>query len=251
MGEELGGFAPHILSSVDIAYRNGVRLDLGTDFAEFKQHALRQPDKSPLNPAFDIDDPAVSAFQGIWMLGFNGGGEIVHTQAIKTIDLTGTTLHEHLSQHTDAFGTHGFAHDPDRTEIHLSPRSAAITGLATYHGELWLKGGPNGIRGGALVAILTRLMLMIAIARWRPDYLIGLQSPMTACRGLPVREGYAHTEQRTLVWHQSNSQSTIEDWLVWMDLEEARFNLRIPPEFFTALLERKPAQSSKPDRMVA
>ncbi|MEM7290248.1 MAG: hypothetical protein AAF412_07780 [Pseudomonadota bacterium] len=100
-----------------------------------------------------------------------------------------------------------------------------------------MKPGRGGYRSGSLVVLLTRLLLMKAMLRWSPDYMIGLQSPITSCRGLGIREGYMRTEQRTIVWYEQNGDC-IEDWMVWMSGEDARFNLRLPCGIFYSLFKR-------------
>ena len=46
-----------------------------------------------------------------------------------------------------------------------------------------------------LTILLTRLMILLAMLRWKPDFMIGLQSPTTAFKGLAaIREGY------TCIW---------------------------------------------------
>ena len=83
-------------------------------------------------------------------------------------------------------------------------------------------------------------MLLKAYLKYLPDYMMGLQAPMTTFRGLASREGYMRSEQRSIVWALKDADAEQEDWLVWMNREEAEFNLRIPPRFFYELLEQRP-----------
>ena len=166
------------------------------------------------------------------MAGYKDDGEVVCTQAMKLLDLQGLNLQEYLSERI--WEIHPYGYDPDVSEARcfLGDDSRNINGNVTYHGELWLKGGPDGIRGGSIAVLLTRLILLESLSRWSPDFLIGLQSPMTACRGLSIKEGYMRLEQRSVVWYKETNGELLEGWLVWMTAKEADFNLRIPVSLF-------------------
>ncbi|MEM9332914.1 MAG: hypothetical protein AAGA53_16455 [Pseudomonadota bacterium] len=173
----------------------------------------------------------------LWMAGYKEDGELVVTQAIKLVDLGTLNLQQYLERHI--WEVHPFGFDPKVKETHcfLSKDCQEISGLITYHGELWLKGGPDGVRGGSLAVLVTRLLLLESLVRWSPDFLVGLQSPMTACRGLSIREGYMRLEQRSVLWYNQQNNDVLEGWIVWMSAEEAKFNLRVPAELFCDMFE--------------
>lgn len=241
----------HISTITSLMFDAGIYLTIGTDFKIFKDLTGTQPDKGHVHPAFDVDKMKEPVIEGIWIVGRNRSGEVIHTQAIRLINLGRQTLKSHIAANLNEFTLYGFNLDLDRTEICMTNAAQKMRGQITYHGELWLKGGPTGIRGGSTVVLLTRLMLLLASERWTPDYMIGLQSPMTACRGLSAREGYARCEQRSILWYPKDGSEPIEDWLVWMNAEEAALNLRLPPEFFVDLFETQSPGSAKTQSMVA
>ncbi len=215
----------------------GINLQIGTDFNEFLEIPSRQSLRHPINPMFDPNQSEISRSNGFWLLARDKSGEIVHTQAMKLLDLTQTNLEEYLKTQSWDLRSHGYDFDDSKTICKLTESSSKITGRITYHGELWIKGGPNGFRGGSLSILLTRLMILLAMLRWKPDFMIGLQSPMTAFKGLAAREGYTHMDQRSIQWFQRNSNVMMEDWLIWMNYSEAEFNLRIPPNYLFKLFE--------------
>lgn len=241
----------HISTITRMMFDAGIYLTIGTDFKTFKAHCGTQPDKGHVHPAFNQEKMKDREIEGIWIIGRSRSGEVIHTQAIRLIDLSEQTLPAHIAANWSEFTLHGYNLDLEKTEICMTQSATQIRGRVTYHGELWLKGGPTGIRGGATVILLTRLMLLLANERWSPDYMIGLQSPMTACRGLSTREGYARCEQRSILWYPKDGSDPIEDWLVWMNAEEADFNLRLPPEFFMQLFEKRPEEAARAQSMVA
>lgn len=222
---------------IDTAKSLGLDLQVGSDFKFFRAISKSQPLKSHVNPAFDPAFVDISPLNGFWMIGRDTNGEIVHTQAMKILELSNVSLAEHFRSHLTDYRTHGHKFDVERSNCFLTPAAAEITGRVCYHGELWLKGGPDGYRGGCLTTFLTRLMLAMCLQRWSPDFIIGLQSPSTTCRGLAVREGYMRLEQRSIVWQLADCADIMEDWLVWMSRDEASFNLRVPLEIFYDLFE--------------
>ncbi len=228
----------YVSDLTDYTKQSGIRLQYGHDFAWFRDTLKHQPLRHPINPAFDPDRCRLPDKSGLWIIGYDRNDNIVHTQAIKLLQLEGGTLEQHFQRRLWDFRSHGYDFDRQRCHWLLTPQARNISGTVTYHGELWLKGGPDGYRGGSLVVLLTRLMLLKALLRFSPDFMIGLQAPMTTFRGLSVREGYLRAEQRTIVWALRNSSHFEEDWLVWMSREEAEFNLRIPPSFFYEMFEQ-------------
>ena len=224
---------------VDIIRSNGLNLATGSDFSYFTSIPKIQPARHNINPAFDPAFADLNDRNALWMIIQNAENEIVGTQAMKILPVKEGTLGEYLENNVWDFRTYGYDLDQNKTECHLTSEASNMSGVIAYHGELWLDGGQNGLRGGSMAVMLTRLMILVGMLKWAPDFYIGLQSPMTSCRGLAVREGYMHTEQRSILWYQKKSETPMEDWLVWMNKEEAEFNLRLPASFFHALLEKQ------------
>ena len=223
--------------SVRIASSLGMYLQIGSDFNAFCRMATKHGNQKLIDPIFDPRQSDIGPKNGFWVIGCDRNGELVHTQAIRLIELGTSSFGEYLSSNLATFRPNGLAVDTEKSDWRLSPNAAAISGSVSYHGGLWVKGGQDGFRGGCLTAVLTRFMLAICLLKWRPDFLIGFQAPHTMCRGLAAREGYMRTEQRTILWRQSNLDVLLEDWLVWMSQEEAEFNLSVPPELFYELYE--------------
>ncbi len=238
MRECCGYIDGHIIRTVQLLFSRGIRLEFGSDFSQFKELSGSVVEKGEIHPAFDPDEDLIEPLKGLWIIGRNNKEQIVHTQAIKLLDLGEREFGSYLLDHLSDFRFGGWDLDFAQSQIHLTRAASEMTGQLTYHGELWLKGGPDGIRGGAEAALLTRLLLMIVQVKWSPDFMIGFQSPQVCCRGLSLKEGYARNEQRSLLWHRKDGGEPLEDWLVWMSREEALFNLRIPPTDIQALLDK-------------
>ena len=229
----------YIHRCMNIASSQGIQIQTGDNFEEFRELCDQHPSKGHVAPIFD---PAVSDLprtDGFWMVGRNKDGKLVHTQAIRTVNLVGVTMADHMRTHLHDYRPHGDHVDASRSMVSLTPQAACITGIVAYYGELWLMGGPNGYRGSCLTAIMPRLMFALALQAWNPDYFIGIMEPLAACKGLAAREGYMHVEQHSILWHQLKEPDPLEEWLVWMSRDEANFNLRMPPDQIARLYQPK------------
>lgn len=223
----------------EIAARNAIEIEISSDFDEFRDLRKDQADRPPLSPIFDPAISDLGSRNAFWIKGSNSKGEIVHTQAMRLNDLTGCSLEDHLYQRRFAYVPPGVAVDADHSQFGTAPASQIITGDVCYHGELWLKGGNNGLRGGGMTAALPRLALALALLEWSPDYVFGLVHPMAACKGLAAREGYMHLAPGGIIWHPQDGKEAFEEWLVWMSREDIQHVMRFSPLGLYEKLERK------------
>ncbi len=233
--------ANYIASITQLVNSKGMSLELGTDFSEFCSVPGHQPEKGHIAPIFDPTKSDISSDNGFWVVGRNDSNEIVHTQAARLVDLRGTTLCQHFKDRLGDYRPHGDTVDPSLSMSHLTPEAGAITGRMVYYGELWMKGGEQGFRGGSLTALLPRLMFALSLLHLKPDYLIGIMEPLAACKGLSAREGYTHLEQGSFHWHQTEQDVPLEEWFVWMTAQDVIFNMRVAPETLDSLYAQKPA----------
>ncbi len=126
----------YITSIVRIAASKGVHLEIGTDFTAFRDIPKTQPQRKPVAPLFDPDHSSVSSANGFWVKGVNDRGEIVHTQAVRLIDLSGISLAEHLAQYLRDYRPHGDAVDPEKSRCVCLPSRPRLPGssaiMASY-----------------------------------------------------------------------------------------------------------------------
>jgi hypothetical protein len=206
----------------------GMRLEIGDDFAIYRKLRNTQKDRSPLYPMFDVACSYVDASNAFWVCGFNSDDELVHTQAIRLLDLSGVTLEQHLNTHRHKYITPNSTPDPDRTSYSRALALKNISGKVCYHGEFWICGGDGGHRNQGFTALLSRVVFEMALKIWRPDYVFGFVPAPLALKGIPMRYGYTHCEPG--VWHGPDNQITDEDALVWMNTDEIAHFLETPPQ---------------------
>lgn len=218
----------YIMAIDNLAREQGVYIEVCTDFEEFQKVRSGQPDRSPLGPAFDASCSYIGPSNGFWVKGLDANGQIIHTQAMRLLDLSNTTLADHLQQHRLIYQPPNIGHGTAKSFDFLQNTTGMTGGKVVYHGELWMKPGLKKHRGGGLVALLTRFMLAMAYMQWSPDFVFGFMLPIIAYKGLAAREGYTHIEPG--MWKGINDTNLFEEWIVWIRGEEIDRLMQFPPQ---------------------
>ncbi len=230
-----------ISSVLKILGENGIIIRTGSDFHEFEERLKRQPLRHSIGPKFTPQNNELCEKSGFWIIGEDRRGEIVHTQAVRTLDLEGHSLAYYMKKQYQEFIPYPI--DEQKSGYCSAPGSTGISGLVCFHGELWLKGGPNGYRGTSITALLARLAMAMSLARWSPDHIFGFMYPDAAYKGLAAREGYQHMEPRSMFFSLPGREKVHNLWIVWMNREDIRYITSICPyeiyEEFEAIAKGK------------
>ena len=223
-------FEAYVSASMRTLRDLGLTIRWGDDFDLFARIIERSGERYAPSPGFDPKARQGRDLDGLWLVAFDRGGKLVHTQAARCVDIR-PDLVEHLRTCADAYEPAYLPFDLDDMDVTLSPSASRLSGRTVYHGEAWLKPGPNGIRGGAYLYIFSRMMIAQALARWRTDHVMGLITHKMGSRGLASRYGYMRCEQGAVVFNP-HSPKAQDLWLVWMTAEEARCQMRLQPDYF-------------------
>lgn len=207
----------------------GIRLEIGDDFSEYRRLRNSQTDRSPLYPTFDVSCSYVDRSNAFWICGFDDNDRLIHTQAVRLLDLSGVSLGQHLRDHRLKYITPNTSPDPDRTFYSHPQALRRITGKVCYHGDFWLMAtGLGGPRSQGLTPLLSRVMFELALRTWVPNYVFALVPRQLALKGAHLRYGYIHCEPG--FWRGPDEQITDEDWLIWMSSKDIVNALRTPPQ---------------------
>ncbi|MGJ8583413.1 MAG: hypothetical protein ACSHXD_04910 [Marinosulfonomonas sp.] len=206
----------------------GMRVEIGDDFSEFRLYRNTQTDRSPVYPMFDVASSYIDKTNGFWVCGFNQANELVHTQAVRLLDMSGGSLGQHMNIHRHKYITPNSTPDPDLT-FYSGPRGLkTITGRVCYHGEFWLPArGLGGPRSQGMTPLLSRLLFEVMHRTWKPDYVFALVPKQLGSRGAHLRYGYNHCEPGR--WIGPDQQVTEEDYMVWMNSEDLSNSLSVTP----------------------
>jgi len=217
--------AQYVAEIDEIAKENKLYLKVGTDFGEYLNLVSRYRPEQGLGLPFDPEYTRLSHENAFWIVGWNENSELVHTQALRLIDLSGLSLSSYMAEHFLDFPPTGLDLDFNRSRYNPGPRAKQIQGTVCYHGEFWLSGA---YRNTGLSCILARFALASAQLRWAPDYVIGFMPRPLAFKGLAEREGYMHSEPGCLYWHRADTGKDLEGFMVWMGREDIRHLMTIP-----------------------
>jgi hypothetical protein len=220
----------------------GMRVVVGDDFSEYRILRSSLSDRAPMYPMFDITRSYIDASNGFWICGFGPNDEVIHTQAVRLLDLSGVSLAEHLDVHRHKYITPDTTPDPDLTYYSGPGALGAITGRVCYHGDFWLQAsGLGGIRGQGVTGALVRILFEVIQLNWKPDYVFALVAQAVAEKGAFLRAGYSHCEPGR--WIGPDQQVTDIDFMVWMSAKDMAHALARQPQSLKNA-ERVPALRS-------
>ncbi len=222
--------------ALNIAQDNGISLRIGTCFSEYADIVSMGRPHQPVGRPFDFRHNDFDPTNGFWIVGRNEKGELVHSQALRLVNLEGKPLSSYLSDRFVDFPPPGIDLDYKKSRYNPGPSARRISGTVGYHGDFWLS---SDYRGTGMCNILARFALASGLLRWSPDYVIGFMINPIALKGLAEREGYMHSEPGALFWHLANSDKVIETFMVWMAREDINHLQTIPLQGFV----RQPAPS--------
>lgn len=228
----------YIMAINALAQEQDVHIEVCTNFETFREIRKTQSDRPPLGPAFDASRSYVGPSNGFWLKGVNSKGQIIHTQAMRLLDLSNTTLAEHLRTHRLIYQPPNINPSHPKS-FECLQKTADMTGeKVVYHGELWMHPEPRKYHNASLVALLTHFMLALASMQWAPDFVFGFMPSFLACKGLAAREGYMHAEPG--VWKGTGDTEPFEEWIVWMNRDEIDYLMQFPPQNLSDMLQAAP-----------
>jgi hypothetical protein len=155
------------------------------------------------------------------ILGTNGRGEVVATQAARLFDFGKNNLKAEGESGRLLYPTSKLPKGlgvPKSDDLELAFSGAAanrISGRAVYSGAVWYH--PD-YRGRMLSAIMPRISRALAYGRWNTHYTFSFAETAIAAKGLLARYGYAHFEDGVVL--RRDGKVDFEGGLVWMSRGE-------------------------------
>ena len=221
----------------------GMRVVIGDDFSEYRVYRSSQHDRAPVYPMFDVASSYIDSTNGFWICGFNQDDELIHTQAVRLLDVSGVSLGHHLNVHRHKYITPYTTPDPDLTFYSGPEALRSITGRVCYHGEFWLPArGLGGPRSQGATPLLSRILYEIMVARWNPDFVFAFVPKQLAAKGAHLRYGYSHCEPGR--WIGPDQQVTEEDYLIWMSSDDMANALAGDPPSLQSSAQVSPVRST-------
>jgi hypothetical protein len=212
----------------DIARSKGIILHTGTNFDEYAELVAQYRPQSPLGAPFDPKLHNLDQSNAFWIAGRNDNDELVHTQAVRLLDLKQQTLAEYLKDNFRDFPPGGVPLDMDASNYQAGPGATRIRGRLAYHGEVWLKPGDSSYRGTGIAAVLGRYAQAMAMMAWSPDYVFGFMPQSIAFGGFAEREGYVHSEPGALNWYHAETGDVMKGFLIYNERYDLDWMLEMP-----------------------
>ena len=198
----------------------GLILEIGSDFKIFSNAIEKHTARSPVTPKFNPDIERLDETNAFWMLGRNEHNEIVHTQAIRLMDIGNKTLAEHALEEFPNYTPPLWTLVSDMSQYRPGPGSCKIHGTICYHGDFWFKGGKGGFRGRGMNVLTSHLAMAMSLVKWNPDYIYAYMNSLVACSGVAARGGFMHMEQNNLYWSIPGYSELLETWMVWSSRQD-------------------------------
>lgn len=171
----------------------------------------------------------------LWIVGRTAEGKIMHTQALRMLDMDGLSIGEYFTQRFREFPPSGVDLDLDRSRFRAGPSAKKMRGTCAYQGEYWIAPGNNGLRGRSLSAVLGRFAFVQAMQHWDPDHIMAFMVKATAMRGLAEQGGYMHTQPGALRWYIRGVETPVEGFMLHMDRDDLHYVLNLPLQDVVAL----------------
>ncbi len=193
----------------------GMRVEVGDDFSLYRYYRGTCKDRGDISPIFDTASSFIDETNGFWICGFNEADELIHTQAVRLLDLSGITLGKHLDLHRHKYIVPDTTPDPDLTFFQGPEALKMVTGSVGYCGDFWLPSrGLGGPRSHGATSLLSRLLFEVLQQTWQPDFVFAFVPRHLAAKGAHLRYGYSHCEPGR--WIGPDHQVTHEEYLIWM-----------------------------------
>lgn len=187
---------------------DGLAISVSNDFHDFKR-ACEPLDRGPPYPLFDPDRSEVLEGNAFW-IKCTSGDRIVHTQALRLLDLGEVTLTDHFERLKHLYEPPTRQVDHAKSDFALAELADTITGRVCYHGEIWID---SEFRGNQLILSLARLGITLAFLQWRPACIWGFTFDQTTMKGMTAQFGYWQISPYGIRWRDSNGDLVQDQWL--------------------------------------
>ncbi|XDA98774.1 hypothetical protein AB1M95_02390 [Sulfitobacter sp. LCG007] len=224
-----------IAASYNILNSCGVTLTTGSDFSVYREILSEGRQDHVIGAPFDPELHELNEDNAIWITGNDENGKLMHTQAIRLVDIGHSPLSDYLRKGFKGYPPSGVPIDFRRSRYRAGPGAMRIKGKVCYHGEVWMGGEKGQYRGTGLSSVLGRIAFLTAMQRWAPDYVFGFMPKQVAYKGFVERQGYMHTDPGCLRWFLKGNDQPFEGMMVYMSHEDLRFMLDMPLHEYVAL----------------
>lgn len=208
----------------------GISLRSGKDFTQYKKIAEDVRPGHVVGRAFPTDLNQSGKTEGLWTVG-EADGVVIHTQALRLLDLNGRNFADYFRTEYEAFLPPGMIIDAEKTRYRPGPGAKRMRGRVVYSGETWLGGDKGRYRGTGLSNLLGKRAMLQALRTFDADYVVGFMAKPVAYKGFCLRMGFMHAEPHALKMCVIGQQEPLEGVMVYMSAEDIDFVLGLPHQY--------------------
>lgn len=224
-----------VATSAEIFQRYGVTLEVGYDFEVYRDLLKEARPDHILGAPFDPQIHELTVENALWIVGRNVDGVIVHTQAVRMLDMNGMSVGEYFTQRFREFPPSGVDLDLKRSRFRAGPTAKRMRGTCAYQGEFWIAPGEASLRGQGMCCVLSRYAFYQTVQHWDPDYMMAFMVKALVFKGFAEKSGYMHTQPGALRWFLKGNDVPVEGFLSYMGREDLHYVLDLPLQDLVAL----------------
>ncbi len=192
---------------------NGAHLELLTDFEEYRKTVEKYSEAGAVTAILDTRVSRIGPENGFWIVATDGAGKVIHIQAVRYDYLSDRSLSQHWLMDPALYVPCWLDIDVNRCDFDTAPITHEITGAVCYHADFWLD---KEYRNQELASLLSNYAMVLALARFSPDYFYGFMSPRLVKQGWSSRAGYLHIHPRAPRWYIQGEDEFYDEYLVWV-----------------------------------
>jgi hypothetical protein len=209
---------PFFLLAEEAARQRGVHLSFAPLDALREANEQNRDSWRPLIPIFDTRHGGFTPDAGFCIVGRNGSGEIVATQAARRYDLCGSNFHDLIVTMRHLYIDPTDAHDGGErwyVEDEAIAATKSVVGTAIFSGASWYR--PD-YRGLFLSTILPRISRTLAYTRWRSTFTSSFMLEAVIKGGFAQKCGYTNVAQK--ICSENSSIGNLQMGFVWMNEDQ-------------------------------
>ncbi|KUM25919.1 hypothetical protein AU467_24045 [Mesorhizobium loti] len=191
----------------------------------------------PLMPIFNPSLGGATENCAFAILGRNGAGEVVATQAARFYEWDATSFDAEATTLRMFFADPQAARERGDSCVVTAPSASKISGRVVFSGGGWYR--PD-FRGRGLATIIPRISRAFAYTHWRTDFTISMMADAVIAGGMADRTGYTNVEYSSVDFCLA-PLGAVRCAFVWMETAQLFSDLEATLDALTAPVAERPA----------
>ena len=202
------------MRSGSLLMRKSIDITVGGNFADYSSIIMHERSSKPVGQPFMPNAGSLMG-PGVWLVGKDSDGSLIHTYAARSVNSTGQTLAEFLSVNFKSFAPSSPTIDLARATYRPSHGAQTLRGTGVYLGEFWLHQHFRRGLDKTLVEQLNGLLCKEILERLDCDYAFSFIRQELVESGFAARLGFLHVEPDVFSVFEQGASSPITGYLAY------------------------------------